>query len=390
MLASLSATAGYLGFSPTLAPRAQRTHVDMVAAPPRATPKATGSGKPDPLDWSAPSRPPKRPSDYELNLGKAIDTLRQDSPRLFLEKPDFSIFSDSVSLHDPSGKRLQGVSQYERVFDMLRFLRRTAMQDAELTYRLVCHDDTIRVRWTAKMQVRDPAFGLTQLNIIDGVSVYEMDSKGKISKHSIETIVMANDGLAQPLNLGLLWPTPQMATPEMAMPFFRTLDAALADRFDASRAQLPMLPMPPRLRPSRSAQRARDPQASIELGGEGVADETPMQRAAREREEDAEKARRLAELRAPKNEKKKKGGLFGFSGPQECETSYDCDAPMVCCDLLMAKVCCSGGMMVPRASPEMELQRRAIPIPVEKDSPFPPGFPGPGGSGAGGAPKYPY
>ena len=63
---------------------------------------------------------------------------------------------------------------------------------------------------------------------------------------------------------------------------------------------------------------------------------------------------------------------------------------MVCCDLLMAKVCCSGGMMVPRASPEMELQRRAIPIPVEKDSPFPPGFPGPGGSGAGGAPKYPY
>ena len=56
MLASLSATAGYLGFSPTLAPRAQRTHVDMVAAPPRATPKATGSGKPDPLEPLAPPR----------------------------------------------------------------------------------------------------------------------------------------------------------------------------------------------------------------------------------------------------------------------------------------------------------------------------------------------
>lgn len=55
---------------------------------------------------------------------------------------------------------------------------------------------------------------------------------------------------------------------------------------------------------------------------------------------------------------------------------------MVCCDLLVASVCCNGGILV-GPPPDPALQRRAIPIPVEKDSPFPPGM------GGGGAPKYP-
>ena len=94
---------------------------------------------------------------------------------------------------------------------------------------VVVHEGTIRVRWCAKMHVRDPALGFTSLNVIDGVSVYELDSKGKISRHKIETIVMAKpDGLKQPVNLGLLWPTHAQQVPEMALPFFRVLDDTLA------------------------------------------------------------------------------------------------------------------------------------------------------------------
>lgn len=97
-----------------------------------------------------------------------------------------------------------------------------------------------------------------------------------------------------------------------------------------------------------------------------------MQRAAREREEDAEKARRLADLRTPKEEKES-GGWNPFRalkgrGLQQCETSYDCDAPMVCCDLIVASVCCSGGQ---RARNEPRLQEQLIPIPVEVDRPLP-------------------
>mmetsp|Transcript_37600 Transcript_37600/g.117818 ORF Transcript_37600/g.117818 Transcript_37600/m.117818 type:complete len:137 (-) Transcript_37600:486-896(-) len=73
--------------------------------------------------------------------------------------------------------------------------------------------------------------------------------------------------------------------------------------------------------------------------------ESPMERAAREREEDAAKARELAELRRGREEEKR-GRFFNpfesVSAPQQCESSYDCEAPMVCCDLIVASVCCSG------------------------------------------------
>ena len=72
---------------------------------------------------------PNGPSEYQLNLGRAIDTLRVDHPRLFTHPPDLSIFTEGVTLqHDASGNRLRGIAQYERVFGMLRFLRRAAQE----------------------------------------------------------------------------------------------------------------------------------------------------------------------------------------------------------------------------------------------------------------------
>ena len=369
LLASLGASAGYAGFAATRAPHTQAKRLDVAhAVPPHVTPRP----EENPLQpKSVYSRPPRVPSEYDLNLGTAIDTLRRDYPKLFVEKPDLSIFTPTVELFDPSGKRLQGVSQYERIFDMLRFLRRTTMQEAELTYRIVVHDGTIRVRWCAKMHVRDPALGFTSLNVIDGVSVYELNSAGKIRKHKIETIVMANpDGFMKPVNLGLLWPTQAQQVPELASPFFRVLNDALAERTSSTRPVLAAVtPSGAAMQFSgvaRTASRAGFPQATLS------SPETPMQRAAREREEDAEKGRRLADLRKPKEEKQSGGGWNPFSNikkPQECETSYDCDAPMVCCDLIVASVCCSGGQRA--SNGEGQMQGQLIPIPVEVDKPLP-------------------
>ena len=115
-----------------------------------------------------------------------------------------------------------------------------------------------------------------------------------------------------------------------------------------------------------------------------------MERAARERAEEEEKERRLADLRAPKRQAQERrggGGGFPWLGgapkPQACETSYDCERPMVCCDLLFGSVCCSGGLLIPTTDSVkgmLKKQPQAIPIPVEKDDPnFPPGVPqGPG------------
>ena len=50
---------------------------------------------------------------------------------------------------------------------------------------------------------------------------------------------------------------------------------------------------------------------------------------------------------------------------------------MVCCDLVVARVCCSSGMgLGPQQNGEMGLQGQLIPIPIEK------GEAGPGGAGS--------
>ena len=90
-----------------------------------------------------------------LLSGRAIDMLRNDYPKVFTEKPDFSIFRKDIELHDPSGKRLTGLSQYEKVFDMLRFLRRTTMQDAQVTYRLVVADERVSAFYQAHFLAHD-------------------------------------------------------------------------------------------------------------------------------------------------------------------------------------------------------------------------------------------
>lgn len=104
-----------------------------------------------------------------------------------------------------------------------------------------------------------------------------------------------------------------------------------------------------------------------------------MERAARERAEDEEKARQLDERRSALmgSQEQEGGGFFSAmkrTMPKQCETSYDCERPEVCCDLLFGTVCCSGGMMIPTVDgPQMGLQRQGamIPIPVEADRPNP-------------------
>ena len=402
-----------------------------VAAAPRAEPKAKSPTPEPPLPlWGLPTPPePRGPSVFKLNQGRAIDVLRRDYPLYFSSKPDLSIFNTNIELHDPSGKRLGGIKQYERVFDALRFLRRTTMQDAQVGVRLVADDSTvstgsrprrarlrpsphpvrpagpaparaqrrppsrlaltrprcaspaqIRVRWNAKLWMRDPATGLNTMVTgepalvhIDGVSIYDLDKDGLIYRHRLENIVFTGQEPALPVQLAFAWPTSGYATPELAVPFFKSVGNALRTRVAGKPAPSCSAPSAP----STSVRRAPPPKASVSAGDADDVPETPMQRAARERAEDEEKRKRLVELRTPKA--KKEGGLFGLSAPQTCETSYDCDAPMVCCDLLFTTVCCTGGLLIPAADRgQPQMQRQAIPIPVEKPGPpQPPEYPGP-------------
>jgi len=307
-------------------------------------------------------------NDYQLQQGRAIDSLRRDYPLLLREEPDLSIFRDDIELADASGKRLSGLTQYSRVFAALRFLRSTAMSTDEVTYRLIVRDDTIRVRWTAKLWMRGLAgLGASELVQLDGVSIYELDQAAYIRRHRLDNIVLSGGGevqVATPLQFA--WPRAGLAMPEAALPFFESVDAALgsgeAMHTMAGSARAAERPAP----------RGGHPQANADGAEGGAARESPMERAARERREMAAEAARLKELRTPKTEKK---GPFSFGlpsfGPQSCESNYDCERPLVCCDLVVARVCCSSGMMI--GMPQPSLQEIPIPIPVERDDgPYPP------------------
>lgn len=376
-----------------------------VAAPSRALPKKEDGAAIDPLGlWETPKNTgPKGASAYNLNRGRAIDTLRRDYPQLLDSKPDMSIFTKGIELHDPSGKRLSGMKQYERVFDALRFLRRTTMQDAEMTYRIVVVDEAIRVRWSLKMWMRDPALGLTNMVTngepalvhIDGVSNYDLNDDGLIYRHRLENIILRGQSEAAPLTqLNFAWPTAALATPPVAIPFFRGLDAALPEFFDsvADAARDVVDDAKQQYFDTRGGagastqRRGGDP--SMAMG------ETPFERAARERAEDAAASAARLESRAAATKKQKpKDGLvelFSRAMPQPCETSYDCESPEVCCDLVFTSVCCSGGMMMPQVGLKQQLQQQAIPIPIERDDgPQAPRGGAPGGPMGPGANGYP-
>ena len=62
-------------------PVAKSTRLD-IAAPPRAAPKQTGDDRPVqlPTPWDFQPKGSKPPSEFTLNQGRAIDTLRYDYP----------------------------------------------------------------------------------------------------------------------------------------------------------------------------------------------------------------------------------------------------------------------------------------------------------------------
>merc|ERR1712087_589963 len=86
-------------------------------------------------------------------------------------------------------------------------------------------DECIRMRWSAKLWLRDPAFGLASFYVLDGISVYELADQGFIHVHRLESIVLSGKEDTS-VSLSFAWPGAGMAVPEVALPFFRPLDQA--------------------------------------------------------------------------------------------------------------------------------------------------------------------
>lgn len=378
-------------------------------------------------------------NDYQVNMGRCIDTLKADYPLLLREEPRLSIYSENILLKDASSAyTLEGKAQYQRLFTAMRFLRNSTVAKDEITYRLLVNDNEIRVRWHAKLWIHDPRTALPGIFapdeppvvIVDGVSVYEVNAKGYIHQHTLDDVVITPSTVQESFNrlLSFAWPrATSSAVPVPASPLgmAANLPGAPPTIYEAAAVTLANAAS------GSSSLRAAAPrraQRSVATASEQAAEqagpaETPMSRAARERTEDAEKARQLEELRSPKvsrclaslahprpfpprlqrrnlftpkspltpltpltsllsptpmPQERTPGllatlggealdffGLLASAAPQGCETNFDCDRPMVCCDLNVfgasTRICCSNGQMANSMAPQMV----PIPVPVE-------------------------
>ena len=57
--------------------------------------------------------------EYELNLGKAVDTLKSDYPKLLSKNPSWDIFHADLEVIDPTGVSLHGLENYKMAFGFI-------------------------------------------------------------------------------------------------------------------------------------------------------------------------------------------------------------------------------------------------------------------------------
>mmetsp|Transcript_27191 Transcript_27191/g.88859 ORF Transcript_27191/g.88859 Transcript_27191/m.88859 type:complete len:273 (+) Transcript_27191:198-1016(+) len=152
--------------------------------------------------------------EFELNRGLAVDTLLSDYPYLLERAPDFSIFRKDIILTDAQGFSISGLQAYQLFFGILRrlafVLHSQAVVYVMLMDKYATDKSKIRLRWKIELNGRSHAttsrdreamlrnLGFEQelgcrfassedsAFVLEGISVYKLDTKGMINSHTIE------------------------------------------------------------------------------------------------------------------------------------------------------------------------------------------------------------
>lgn len=157
---------------------------------------------------------------YNMNLGKAMDTLRKDMPEILRKTPDYSIYHKDIQATDPSGVQLTGLDKYKSAYTFfqtfIKFWFSTTRSG--LQYRMVydfCRS-SIRISWHV---VLVPKFSVLKPIFLDGVSYYNLDTEsGKIIEHKIENLMINNNKVAPPYSILSLLQQQQMEGAAVGVP----------------------------------------------------------------------------------------------------------------------------------------------------------------------------
>ena len=130
---------------------------------------------------------------YTLNVGKCIETLREEVPRMLEEAPTLDVFTEGVRLVDERGNVItSGRRAYGAFYAGLRMARRLSMTTPRvdvLSVRYVDWSGEIHVRFSVEA---DAPLGLDRTARYDAVSVYKLDSEGWIKEHKVDDTTRLN------------------------------------------------------------------------------------------------------------------------------------------------------------------------------------------------------
>ena len=164
----------------------------------------------------------ERKRKYTVNVGRCIETLRDEIPNLLTEAPTMDIFSEDVVLSDPNGPIVRGQSGYSAFFAGLRMARRLSLVTPVVRILSLRHAE--RGEITVRFQVETPnPLGGAPL-IFDALSVYTLNAVGLISEHKIDDVTRnelfaPGPALFQNLPRNLLWGTGMGKPVPVPMPF---------------------------------------------------------------------------------------------------------------------------------------------------------------------------
>lgn len=320
--------------------------------------------------------------EFELKLGKAMDTLKKDYPEMLTSDPDLSIYSSDIEVVDPSGVTINGHQSYKTSFSFLHTVVKIfyCPQQSYLTFRLV-YDyarRNIRISWNAVLVPRALYGGIKNTMHVDGISVYEIDRKtGLIYQHRVEHLlvndvpVQAPQGIFSALqvqaegpegvpvlnlerggNIQMEFKGNFLGGSKQGTSLFSVdnreggtdlFDEDAFKRKNASRKKFGLPPITP---------------------DEFVKIEAETRKLEIQQQQKAAASSSAAEMNMTKPKGKNNFmKLFGNILQDTCESNFDCQRPEVCCDLGFKKMCCSSGMGVYNGMPGQNM----IPVRVVAD-----------------------
>ncbi len=120
-------------------------------------------------------------SDYQLQIEKVIETLKQDLPTLFEKDISYEIYTKDIYFQDPVN-RFKGKFNYRIIFWTLRFHAQLFFSEIYFDLHDVkqTDEDIIKAYWTVRGTLRLPWKPYLFFN---GDSTYKLTQQGRIYNH---------------------------------------------------------------------------------------------------------------------------------------------------------------------------------------------------------------